>query len=238
MGVRTQVSALVLMREQIDCLMFCTASNNDTLCYCHVLHNSGSFSVAYPAGKFTPGQVLSAPDTHVPPCSVTYQPADTDTDTEAAAGSGKKFTLIITDPDAPDRSEHPFREFVHLVVADLSAEGLAAGGPLAGSTVLEYLGVGAPHGSGRHRYVFLLFAQPEDASPGLLAGAFEGRGGKKVCVEARRAGLGPVVAATWFEAEWHPSIDALHEALGWLPPPQFRSPKQRAANPTSTPTPP
>lgn len=183
---------------------------------------SGSnFVVSYPGCSFSPGDCLSAPETHVPPSSVSFQAED----------STDKYTLVMTDPDAPDRSEHLFREFVHYVVSDVTAQSLAAGGALEGNVVLDYLGVGAPHASGLHRYVFLLFKQLESSSPASLAQAFEGRGGKKVCVAAREAGLGAVVAATWFESEWHESIDAVHEAMGWLPPPQFRSPKQQAANP-------
>ena len=191
----------------------------------------GGFSVAYAgngpedgagAGCFSPGQELPAPLTHTAPSSVTYQAAD-------SAGGAQKYTLVLTDPDAPDRETHAFREFVHYVVSDLTAEGLAAGGALQGTTVLDYLGVGAPYKSGKHRYVFLLFTQPEGSRPESLSAAFEGRGGKKVCVAAKEAGLGPVVAATWFESQWDESIDAVHEAMGWMPPPQFRSPSQQAA---------
>jgi len=189
---------------------------------------SGIFSVAYPGGGFGPGDTLAAQQTCAPPSDVSYQPAASDSDN---TGSSQKYTLIMTDPDAPDRTDHLFREFVHYVVADVTAESLAAGGPLMGSTVLDYLCVGAPCKSGLHRYVFLLFKQPETSTPASLAAAFEGRGGKKVCVAAKAAGLGPVVAATWFESQWHESIDAVHEAMGWLPPPQFRSPSQEAANP-------
>jgi len=52
-----------------------------------------------------------------------------------------------------------------------------------------------------------------------------------VCVAAKAAGLGPVVAATWFQSQWDESIDAVHEGMGWLPPTEYRSPKQEAANP-------
>ena len=183
----------------------------------------GTLSVTYPEGSFSPGDVLSAPVTHVTPSAVSYV-SDED-------NSSKKYTLIMTDPDAPDRAAHLFREFIHYVVSDISAESLAAGGALDGTTVMDYVGVGAPHASGLHRYVFLLFEQPEGSSPGSLAQLFEGRGGQKAFVGAQEAGLGDLVAATWFESEWHESIDALHEALGFLPPPEFRSPKQKEANP-------
>lgn len=184
---------------------------------------SGSFTVAYPDGGFGPGDELPAPQTHVLPSAVSYK-CDAD-------NASKKYTLIMTDPDAPDRAGHAFREFVHFVVSDITAESLANGGSLEGTTVLDYLGVGAPCNSGLHRYVFLLFDQPSSSTPASLAAAFEGRGGKKVCVAAKEVGLGPVVAATWFESKWDESIDAVHEAMGWLPPAEFRSPKQKAANP-------
>ena len=189
---------------------------------------SGSFSVCYPGddGAFSPGAELPAAQTHVPLSSVRYI---------AEGNESKKYTLIMTDPDAPDRAEHAFREFVHYVISDLTAESLAAGGTLDGTTVLDYLGVGAPCKSKLHRYVFLLFEQPEGSAPAALAAAFEGRGGKKVCVAAKSVGLGPVVAATYFESQWDACIDAVHIAMGWLPPPQFRSPSQEklAATPAA-----
>lgn len=184
---------------------------------------SGVFSVMYPDCVITAGEELSAPLTHVPFSAVSY--------TSEADNSSKKYTLIMTDPDAPNRAEHLFREFVHYVVSDITAESLAAGGALEGTTVLDYLGVGAPCKSGLHRYVILLFEQPEGSTPASLASSFEGRGGKKVCIAAKEAGLGPVVAATYYVSQWDESIDAMHQAMGWLPPPQFRSPAQEAANP-------
>jgi len=184
---------------------------------------SGSFSVVYPDGGFESGDELPAPQTHVPPSSVSYKTDDAD--------SSKKYTLVMCDPDAPDRTGHLFREFVHYAVSDITSASLEAGGALQGNTVLGYLGVGAPCKSGMHRYAFLLFEQPEGSTPASLATAFEGRGGKKVCVAAKDCGLGPVVALTWFQSQWDESIDAVHEAMGWLPPAEFRSPKQEAANP-------
>ena len=64
----------------------------------------------------------------------------------------EKYTLIMTDLDAPDRSGRIGAQrvcalqFVHYVVSDISAESLAAGGALEGTTVLDYLGVGAQLG--------------------------------------------------------------------------------------------
>lgn len=182
---------------------------------------SGDFVVTYEKGTVSPGDV-NLPFETVEPPKISFR---------CDGNDGKKYTLIKTDPDAPDRIGHAYREFVHWVVTDISAESLASGA-IDGNTILPYLGVGAPYASGLHRYCFILFEQPDGCDPGpSLASALEGRGGKKVCVAASAAGLGPIVAATWYESQWDESIDAVHEAMGWLPPPEFRSPKQQAANP-------
>lgn len=182
----------------------------------------GKFSVTYEKGPVIAGEVNVPKATCVAP-RIAY----TNDDNE-----GKKYTLIKADLDAPDRAGHAYREFIHWVVTDITAESLAAGGGLGGKTALDYLGVGAPCNSGLHRYVFLLFEQPEGCDPAAsLRTSFEGRGGKKSCIAGATAGLGAVVGITWYESEWDESIDAVHEAMGWLPPEGFRSPKQLAANP-------
>jgi phosphatidylethanolamine-binding protein (PEBP) family uncharacterized protein len=185
-------------------------------------HLGGDFSVTYGGrGSIVAGEVIAAGETTAAP-KVSYK---------CSGNEGKKYTLIEADPDAPDRVGHAFREFIHWAVTDISAESLAAG-DATGHTALDYLGVGAPYNAGLHRYVFLLFEQPPGNDPAAsLANAFEGRGGKKSCVAAAAAGLGPIVAVMWYQSQWDESIDAVHEAMGWLPPPEFRSPKQQQANP-------
>lgn len=137
--------------------------------------------------------------------------------------SGRSYCVIMTDPDAPSRAEPTYREFIHWVVSDaFGAEP---------KTVVDYVGPGPPCNSGVHRYVFLCYEQPGDADVKSLATAFEGRGGKKADAAAKAAGLGPLKAVAYWEAEWDESVDALHEKIGFLPPPGLRSPKQLAANP-------
>jgi len=158
-----------------------------------------------------------------------YTPAATATPprvTFAAAKPDTRYTLVLTDPDAPDRASHVYREFVHWVVSDLTfaADGTAE----AGTTVLPYVGPGPPCNSGLHRYVFLLYEQPAGAEPAALAAAFEGRGGKRAHEAARAAGLGPLVAVDWYEAQWDETVDAAHTAISFMPPAQFRSPAQKA----------
>lgn len=180
----------------------------------------GDLKVAYEGRPITVGEELAPPVTHASPPSVTYV---------AEGNAGKKYTLIKNDPDAPSRATPDFREFVHWVVSDITAESLATGGAVTGTTVMDYLGVGAPCNSGKHRYVFYLFEQPDGANPASLAEAFAGRGGKKVCVAAKAAGLGAIVGVQFYESQWDESVDAVHTAMGWLPPVGYRSPNQLQA---------
>jgi hypothetical protein len=46
---------------------------------------------------------------------------------------------------------------------------------------------------------------------------------------AEGAGLGSPIAAVAYVAEWDEAVDDLHAALGFVPPDQFKSPKQQAA---------
>jgi phosphatidylethanolamine-binding protein (PEBP) family uncharacterized protein len=133
-----------------------------------------------------------------------------------AGEAGKKYTLIMTDPDAPDRSEHAFREFVHWVQCDLDFQGSD------GRAVLSYCGPGPPCNSGYHRYVYMLYEQPEDADVDSLSGVFEGRGGKKAHLAAKAVGLGPLVAVDFVMCDWDESVDALHETLGFMPPDKYQ----------------
>lgn len=176
----------------------------------------GDLSVEYKNASVTPNATLKAGDTHnvAPKVTLTGIPAN-----------GQKYTLIMTDPDALSRKEPIYREYIHWVVSDITAESLAQGA-IDGTTQIGYAGVGAPHASGPHRYVQLLFAQPDGADCSGLADAFAGRGGKKACVIAKAAGLGPVVAANFFQSSWEESVDARHAAWGFAPPARYRSPQQ------------
>lgn len=84
--------------------------------------------------------------------------------------------------------------------------------PQAGTTnltteapfVANYAGPGPPPGSGPHRYVFLLYEQPD----GFEVSKYAPAGGKELGITGRmrydlagfekKAGLGSVVAATYF----------------------------------------
>jgi len=141
-----------------------------------------------------------------------------------------KYVVIMTDPDAPSKELPLFREFIHFVATEVP---LAADGTLAvadGNLVVPYVGCGPPCNSDLHRYIFLVYAQPGADPADALNTALGDRGGKKAALAAADAGLGDPIAYGAFVSQWDESVDALHEAIGFLPPPQYRSPKQLEAH--------
>jgi len=182
---------------------------------------SQTLVVAYPSGavcsssssggELTPAATSSAPTLSFP-----------------GAAADKAYAVILTDPDAISRAKPIFREFIHWVCSGLTfaADGSQVG---AGTHVLPYVGPGPPCNSGLHRYVFLLYEQPAGADTSSLVETFAGRGGKRAHVAATAAEvkLGPVAAIAWYQAQWDESVDATHEVIGFLPPPEFQSPAQK-----------
>ncbi|XP_076295060.1 protein D2 [Lasioglossum baleicum] len=83
----------------------------------------------------------------------------TPTDTQQIPGihykheGGVLYTLVMTDPDAPTRKGYN-REFRHWLVGNIPEENVAKGEVLA-----EYVGPAPPKGTGKHRYVFLVYKQ-------------------------------------------------------------------------------
>ncbi|QLL31214.1 hypothetical protein HG536_0B00750 [Torulaspora globosa] len=87
------------------------------------------------------------------------------------------FTLVVTDPDAPSRTDKKWSEYCHYVEADiriLDRSQTAGTGhvepqfvcaAVGNGTVLQpYMGPAPPRGTGKHRYVFLLLKQPQGAT--------------------------------------------------------------------------
>jgi phosphatidylethanolamine-binding protein len=71
------------------------------------------------------------------------------------AEDGAYYTVIMTDPDAPNRAEPKYREVRHWLVVNVPGSKVAEG-----KALFEFIGSGPPKGSGLHRYVFLVYKQP------------------------------------------------------------------------------
>ncbi|SCU95219.1 LAMI_0F01552g1_1 [Lachancea mirantina] len=86
------------------------------------------------------------------------------------------FTLVLTDPDAPSREDHKWSEYCHFVEADIRlpfeyAHNSTSAVPdfvscelRGGRSIVEYQGPAPPKNTGKHRYVLMLFKQPNDSS--------------------------------------------------------------------------
>ncbi|AMD19519.1 HCL632Cp [Eremothecium sinecaudum] len=75
---------------------------------------------------------------------------------------GDLVTLILTDPDAPSRTDHKWSEFLHYMEINmvLHTDDEVSFVPLEGETIARYVGPGPPAGTGPHRYIWLLYKQP------------------------------------------------------------------------------
>ncbi|KRT84523.1 hypothetical protein AMK59_1122, partial [Oryctes borbonicus] len=71
------------------------------------------------------------------------------------ADDGGFYLLVMTDPDAPSRSNPKFREWHHWLVGNIPGGNIEKG-----ETLSEYIGAGPPKGTGLHRYVLLVYKQP------------------------------------------------------------------------------
>lgn len=71
------------------------------------------------------------------------------------AEKGVYYTLMMVDPDAPSRESFDFREVRHWLVFNILETNVESG-----DHVSEYRGSGPPKGTGLHRYIFLVFKQP------------------------------------------------------------------------------
>ncbi|EYB84013.1 hypothetical protein Y032_0324g2528 [Ancylostoma ceylanicum] len=126
---------------------------------------------------------------------------------------GALYTVIFTDPDAPSRKEHTFREWHHWLIINVPGNDIAKGDVLS-----EYIGSGPPQGTGLHRYVFLVYKQPgriTDSEHGHLTNrSGEGRGGFKTEKFVAKHKLGTPVAGNFYQAEFDDYVPILYKQLG------------------------
>jgi len=67
---------------------------------------------------------------------------------------GKEMTLLMVDPDAPSRTSHRCRGWLHWMVVNIPK-----GNITQGKEIVSYKPPLPPYGSGPHRYFFLLYEQ-------------------------------------------------------------------------------
>ncbi|KAI8954639.1 phosphatidylethanolamine-binding protein [Xylaria longipes] len=78
---------------------------------------------------------------------------------EAGAPENASYSFILTDPDAPTPDDPKFAFWRHWVLSGLRPESVDAAA--ASSELTAYLGPGPKDDSKPHRYLFLLYREPE-----------------------------------------------------------------------------
>ncbi|RWS26985.1 phosphatidylethanolamine-binding-like protein [Leptotrombidium deliense] len=124
---------------------------------------------------------------------------------------GALYTLCMTDPDAPSRQTPKYREWHHWLVVNIPGNNVAGGKVLS-----DYVGSGPPKGTGLHRYVFLVYKQPNPLKPDekcLTNRSGEGRGNFKIRDFAKKYMLGNPIAGNFYQAQWDDYVPKLYEQL-------------------------
>ncbi|XP_071865967.1 protein D2 isoform X1 [Bombus fervidus] len=122
------------------------------------------------------------------------------------------YTLCMTDPDAPSRKEPKFREWHHWLVGNIPGSDVSKGEVLS-----QYIGSGPPEGTGLHRYVFLLYKQPQKLTfnePRLTNRSGDNRANFSIKKFAAKYKLGDPIAGNMYQAEFDDYVPLLYKQLG------------------------
>ncbi|XP_037950702.1 protein D3-like [Teleopsis dalmanni] len=121
------------------------------------------------------------------------------------------YTLIMTDPDAPSRTNPKSREFHHWLVANIPGNAVSQG-----EVITAYVGSGPPEGTGLHRYVFLLYKQPsklEFDEPRVSNRSRNNRPNFSAKKFAEKYNLGTPIAGNFYQAQWDEYVPTVHKQL-------------------------
>ncbi|XP_030371501.1 protein D2 [Scaptodrosophila lebanonensis] len=124
---------------------------------------------------------------------------------------GALYTLLLTDPDAPSRKQPKFREWHHWLVVNIPGNDIASGEVLS-----AYVGSGPPQGSGLHRYVFLIFKQPQKLTCNekrIPKTSGDGRANFNTEKFVAKYKLGNPVAGNFYQAQWDDYVPKLYKQL-------------------------
>ncbi|XP_050544055.1 phosphatidylethanolamine-binding protein homolog F40A3.3-like isoform X2 [Daktulosphaira vitifoliae] len=161
----------------------------------------GKIQVSYPSGvnvdygnELTPTQVKDEP-------TVKWDVED-----------NTLYTLCMTDPDAPSRKEHTYREWHHWLVGNIPGTEISKG-----ETLSEYVGSGPPPNTGLHRYVFLVYKQPSKLTfdePRLTNKSALNREKFSIHKFAKKYTLGSPIAGNFYQAQFDDYVPLLYKQLG------------------------
>ncbi|XP_023302379.2 protein D3-like [Lucilia cuprina] len=131
---------------------------------------------------------------------------------EWSAEKDSFYTLLFTEVDAPSREDTSLKEWRHWLIVNIPENNVDEG-----DLVYGYQGSGPSKGSGFHRYVYLLFKQPERLKfdeKYIDANSIEGRPNFSTNNFSRKYGLGRPVAGNFYLAQYDAFSDVLLARLG------------------------
>lgn len=126
--------------------------------------------------------------------------------------AGKYYTLCMTDPDAPSRQQPTYREWHHWLIVNIPENRISDGEVLS-----EYIGSGPPPNTGLHRYVFLVYEQPEKIQfneKKLTNRSGENRGCFSISDFAAKYNLNNPIACNFYQAQYDDYVPELYKQLG------------------------
>lgn len=125
--------------------------------------------------------------------------------------TGSLYTLIMTDPDAPSRTNPTFREYQHWLVVNIPDNAIDKGDMLT-----AYVGSGPPEGTGLHRYIFLLYKQMgrlKFNEKHIPKNSGSNRGKFSTGKFANKYKLGDPIAGNFYQAKWDDYVPTVHRQL-------------------------
>ncbi|XP_055907095.1 protein D2-like [Eupeodes corollae] len=122
------------------------------------------------------------------------------------ADENSLYTILMTDPDVPEK----IKEAMHWLVVNIPGNKLSKG-----QCVMEYAGSGPPLGSGKHRYIFLVFKQTNEIKTNVYVSntKIEGRFKLKTRDLIKEYNLGNPKAGNFYRAEYDDYVPILHSQL-------------------------
>lgn len=132
---------------------------------------------------------------------------------EWSADKDSFYTLLFTEVDAPSREDTSLKEWCHWLIVNIPENYVDKGDLLYG-----YQGSGPQKGSGFHRYVYLLYKQPEKMDFDLkysAANSIKGRPNFSTKDFSKKYKLGAPIAGNFYEAQYDEFSDVLLARLGF-----------------------
>ncbi|KAH0555160.1 protein D2-like [Cotesia glomerata] len=125
---------------------------------------------------------------------------------------GTFYTLIMSDPDIPSRSNPTMPEFFHWTVVNIPEDKISQG-----EVVVGYLGPGPPKDSGFHRYILVVYKQPKKLTfdeQRISETEAIGRPNQSMKKFANKYQLGAPIAGSFYEAAYDDYVPLLYKKIG------------------------